>query len=49
MSNTEEEAKLLNDAMKQAAANSTYGMNDAAQAALNFPVAVGMLRKRLML
>lgn len=36
MGNTEEQAKLLNDAMKEAAANSTYGMNDAAQSMLNF-------------
>lgn len=36
MGNTAEEAKLLNDAMKEAAANSTYSMNDAAQASLNF-------------
>lgn len=36
MGNTEEQAKLLNDAMKEAAANSTYGMNDAATATLNF-------------
>ena len=36
MNNTEEEAKLLNDAMKEAAANSTYGMTDAANATLNF-------------
>lgn len=36
MGNTAEEAKLLNDAMKEAAANSTYGMKDAATASLNF-------------
>lgn len=36
MGNTAEQAKLLNDAMKEAAANSTYGMNDAATASLNF-------------
>lgn len=36
MNNTAEEAKLLSDAMKDAAANSTYGMNDAATATLNF-------------
>lgn len=36
MGNTEAQAKLLNDAMKEAAANSTFGMNDAATAALNF-------------
>lgn len=36
MKNTEEEAKLLSQAMKDAASNSTYGMNDAAQASLNF-------------
>ena len=36
MNNTEEEAKLLSDAMKEAAANSTYGMTDAANATLNF-------------
>lgn len=36
MGNTEEEAKLINDAMKEAAANSTFGMNDAATASLNF-------------
>ena len=36
MGNTEKEAKLLDDAMKKAAANSTYGMNDAATATLNF-------------
>ena len=36
MGNTEDQANLLSAAMKEAAANSTYGMNDAAQAALNF-------------
>ena len=36
MKNSEEEAKLLSDAMKDAAANSTYGMDEAAQATLNF-------------
>ena len=36
MGNTEAEAKLLNDAMKEAAANSTFGMSDAATATLNF-------------
>jgi len=36
MSNTEEEAKLLDTAMKEAAANSTFGMNEAATATLNF-------------
>ena len=36
MGNTEEEAQLLNKAMKEAAANSTYGMSDAATATLNF-------------
>ena len=36
MGNTEEEAKLLNNAMKQAAANSTFGMSDAATATLNY-------------
>lgn len=36
MGNTEAEAKLLSDAMKEAAANSTFGMNDAAGATLNF-------------
>ena len=36
MGNTTEEAKLLNDAMKAAAASSTFGMNDAATATLNF-------------
>ena len=36
MKNTGEEAKLLEDAMSSAAANSTFGMSDAANAALNF-------------
>ncbi len=36
MGNTEEEAGILNKAMKDAAANSTYGMSDAANATLNF-------------
>ena len=36
MGNTSEQADLLNNAMKSAAASSTYGMNDAAQATLNF-------------
>lgn len=36
MGNTAAQAKLLSDAMKDAAANSTYGMNDAATASLNF-------------
>ena len=36
MGNTTEEAELLNKAMKTAAANSTYGMKDAADATLNF-------------
>lgn len=36
MGNTAEEAELLNRAMKEAAANSTFGMNDAATATLNF-------------
>lgn len=36
MGNTAEEAGTLNTAMKDAAANSTYGMNDAANATLNF-------------
>ncbi len=36
MGNTEEQAKLLNDAMSEAAANSTFGMSDAATATLNF-------------
>ena len=36
MGNTAEQAELLNQAMKDAAANSTYGMSDAATATLNF-------------
>lgn len=36
MSNTAQEAKLLTDSMKTAAAESTYGMTDAATASLNF-------------
>jgi len=36
MGNTKEQADLLNRAMKDAAMNSTFGMNDAAQASLNF-------------
>ena len=36
MSNTAEEAAMLNKAMEEAARNSTFGMNDAAQASLNF-------------
>ena len=36
MGNTEEQANLLNQAMEDAAANSTFGMNDAATATLNF-------------
>lgn len=36
MGNTEDQAKLLNQAMKDAASNSTFGMNDAATATLNF-------------
>lgn len=36
MGNTAEQAKMLDTAMKDAAANSTFGMNDAAQASLNF-------------
>lgn len=36
MGNTVDEAQLLDTAMKEAAANSTYGMNDAATATLNF-------------
>lgn len=36
MGNTPQQAKLIGDAMKQAAANSTFGMNDAATATLNF-------------
>lgn len=36
MGNTEEEAKLLNKAMSEAASQSTFGMSDAANAMLNF-------------
>ena len=36
MGNTEAQAQLLDEAMKSAAANSTYGMSDAATATLNF-------------
>lgn len=36
MGNTAEEAQLLEDAMASAASNSTFGMNDAATATLNF-------------
>lgn len=36
MGNTEEQADLLSDAMAAAAANSTFGMTDAAEATLNF-------------
>ena len=36
MGNTTEEAELLSRAMKSAAANSTYGMSDAATSMLNF-------------
>ena len=36
MGNTEEQAEMLNKAMKDAAANSTFGMTDAATATLNF-------------
>lgn len=36
MGNTTEEAGMLNDAMSEAAANSTFGMSDAATATLNF-------------
>lgn len=36
MGNTQEQADLLNKAMKDAAQNSTFGMSDAAQATLNF-------------
>lgn len=36
MGNTAEQASLLDKAMKDAAANSTFGMNDAATATLNF-------------
>ena len=36
MGNTAEQAAALDEAMKEAAANSTYGMEDTATAALNF-------------
>lgn len=36
MNNTKEEAEALNKAMEEAAANSTFGMKEAAQATLNF-------------
>ena len=36
MGNTTEQAEMLNQAMKEAAASSTYGMKDAATATLNF-------------
>lgn len=36
MGNTAEQAELLGNAMKNAARNSTFGMSDAADAALNF-------------
>ena len=36
MKNSKEDADLLNKAMKEAAANSTFGMSDAATASLNF-------------
>ena len=36
MKNSEEEANLLDKAMKEAASNSTFGMSDAATATLNF-------------
>lgn len=36
MGNTEEQAQSLSKAMQEAASNSTFGMNDAAQAALNY-------------
>lgn len=36
MGNSEKQAKLLNTAMSDAAANSTFGMSDAATASLNF-------------
>ena len=36
MQNSAEEADLLNKAMQDAASNSTFGMNEAAQASLNF-------------
>ena len=36
MGNTSDQAEMLNQAMKDAASNSTFGMNDAATATLNF-------------
>ena len=36
MGNTEEQAQSLSNAMQEAARNSIFGMNDAAQAALNY-------------
>ena len=36
MNNTTDEAEMLNKAMQEAAANSTFGMGDAAEATLNF-------------
>ena len=36
MGNTAEQAEMLSGAMKEAASNSTFGMNDAATATLNF-------------
>lgn len=36
MGNTAEQAELLNNAMKDAASNSVFGMSEAAQATLNF-------------
>lgn len=36
MGNTADQAKILSDAMKDAAANSVFGMSDAATASLNF-------------
>lgn len=36
MGNSKDQAKLLSNAMKDAAMNSTFGMNDAATASLNF-------------
>lgn len=36
MGNTEDQAKLISDAMKDAAGNSTYSMDEAANATLNF-------------
>ena len=46
MGNSEKQAKLLNDAMSEAASNSTFGMSDAANASLNFAVQV-LTRSRL--